>query len=275
MNQVSSSVHRLLSSVAFCCLWVSLGVSEEPNDEASSKFFDAAKQFTIDADRDSLKLVPRPILNWTNPERRTSSGALFLWTGQGLPQAAMCIYPNPNSAGQVHDHEFQSLSTDLLSARADENLVWQPSTPGLEYRTLAKPAPGVNASQRLRQMRNHAREFSASIIKPNTPEKLLRLMAAPLHRYTLDDSQGDHELVDGAVFGFVQGTDPEVLLLLEVIQTTQGMQWRYALARMTMVPVRVKHSGDNVWETEWARAASPVSPYYVLKKYAAVNIASE
>lgn len=56
---------------------------------------------------EKLELVEQPILNWSNPERRTPAGALFLWTLDGRPQVAMGIYP---VADMTLDHEFQSLS---------------------------------------------------------------------------------------------------------------------------------------------------------------------
>jgi hypothetical protein len=50
---------------------------------------------------------------------------------------------------------------------------------------------------------------------------------------------------DLALFVFVQGTDPECVLLLEA---TAGATWRYALARQTKWGLKAKLDGQPIWE---------------------------
>ena len=46
----------------------------------------------------------------------------------------------------------------------------------------------------------------------------MRLLPKPVHRSDLGSSQGVHpDLVDGANFAFVQGADPEAVLMVEAV----------------------------------------------------------
>jgi hypothetical protein len=76
----------------------------------------------------------------------------------------------------------------------------------------------------------------------------LRLLPTPVYRYKLDAS--DPDLQDGAVFAFVQGTDPEVLMLLELVPSDEGPQWQYAFARATAGGLEARLGNMVVWEAE-------------------------
>ena len=64
-------------------------------------------------------------------------------------------------------------------------------------------------------------------------------MSQPIHRYS------NERVIDGGVFSYAQGTNPEILLLLELVKSDDDASWHYALARMTGYPVEV-HDGDEV-----------------------------
>ncbi len=55
-------------------------------------------------------------------------------------------------------------------------------------------------------------------------------LARPLYVW---DRRGD-KLPDLALFAFVQGTDPEVVLLLEATDAGKGQPWRYPSTRRSM-----------------------------------------
>jgi hypothetical protein len=227
-------------------------------------FATAATNFQIVGGPDGntkLILLAEPILNWSNPERRTAAGGLFLWTLDGRPQVAMCAYP---TEGDAFDNEFQSLSLWPMTVRREGNVVWAPSEAGLVMRPLDDPQlPFDTASRRLLQMRNLAREFEAKLVPPKRPEIPLRLLTSPIYRYPQPESESVY--VDGAIFAFVQGTDPEVLLILEATKNAQGgLEWQYAVARMSIVPTELTHRKELTWETEWA-ITNPSTPYFVVK----------
>ena len=70
-------------------------------------------------------------------------------------------------------------------------------------------------------------------------------MSNPLYRYDAER----HGVIDGAVFAFTLGTDPELFVVLEARDNRDGSRtWEYALAAMTCWAVEVKHQGRPVWQ---------------------------
>ncbi|MCD0458279.1 hypothetical protein [Roseiconus lacunae] len=251
----------LLGTLAFVPV---IGIAQDPVESDSSsalkdRFTKLAERITVSAagpPKTKLTRLEQPVLSWSNPERNTTVGALHLWTRTGRPEAALCIYP---SLEKVH-LEFQSLSTSQLLANDSDRLIWQPNQPGVNWKDLPDTAPPLKSPyQRLRQMRSIGRRFSAKLVPPNRPSIPLRVLERPIYRYP-NHTGGD--VIDGAVFSFVQGTDPEVLLLLEAYESGDEHRYRYTLARMSVVPTEVTIDNTTVWETSWAVQRS-YTPYYV------------
>ncbi|MCG8651603.1 MAG: hypothetical protein MI861_17305, partial [Pirellulales bacterium] len=240
------------------------GQEKEKVADMRERFADIAQRYQIlegtQPDGRPLALIKQPVLNWNNPERQTQAGALFFWTRGGRPAVALCIYPS----GESHfDFEFQSLADFPISGNSGGPTLWEPNKHGITWNALpAAASPGAGAAMRLRQMRSLARQFTAALRPPDKPPRPLRMLAAPVYRYKA--SGVSDTLIDGAVFSFVLGTDPEALLMLEAIKNDKGEAgWRYSLARMTMVPSAIRHNGEIVWQTEWA-SSNRYSPYFVV-----------
>ena len=70
---------------------------------------------------------------------------------------------------------------------------------------------------------------------------------------------------DGALLAFVQGTNPEVWLLLEArADGSGGLQWHYGLAPMTGYAVEASHDGRQVWSSPpQTRPKKPKSSYWI------------
>ena len=71
----------------------------------------------------------------------------------------------------------------------------------------------------------------------------------------------------GALFTFVEGTDPEVFLLLEARVRDKGPTWHYALARMNSCEFRVAQGGREIWSVpliSWSRARDTSEPYALI-----------
>jgi hypothetical protein len=199
-------------------------------------------------DEQPLVRVERPVLRWSNPVRAAADGAVFLWAdekGEKRPAAAMCIYGNGPDG---EDHEWQSLCTEPLRAAYRGATAWRPQAAGIEFHAVpGAPEAAATPVRRLAQMHALLREFSATAGRdPDQVE--LRALTTPIYRY--GDEQA--EVVDGAVFAFAQATDPEILLLLEARrENAQPAQWRFAAARMSMVPLDLKHRDELVWSVDW------------------------
>jgi hypothetical protein len=211
----------------------------------------------------NAEIKAEPILRWTNPLRKTDDGAVFLWMDRGRPEAVASFYRYraPEDDLLHEDHEFQSLATVGLTATRNRRIAWAPKKAGVTLEPIpGAPSPAATAPERLRQMRALAREFHAFFDLPDNQSEL-RLLTQPLYRY--EASRPD--LIDGALFAFVQTTDPEVLLMIEARPVNGKTVWHYALARMSMVNLRAQHGDQSVWRVDWEPKFGDISlPYATL-----------
>jgi hypothetical protein len=207
------------------------------------------------------ELQPEPLLRWNNQIVQEDDAAFFLWTTDGRPVAAAQLFMQ----GDDWHHEFQSLHDDGFSAYAPGQAepFWQPAGSGIQYAAVADAdPPGATPGVRLRQMRDILRSFRAKC-SPDTEEnpEELRLLSTPLYRYQC----ASNGIEDGALFAFAQGTNPEVLLLVETHREgNASVTWRYAIAPMMSWAAEVAEDGEVVWEQPKAEVPTPTrdGPYY-------------
>jgi hypothetical protein len=186
---------------------------------------------------DTEEMTPHPVLRWRNATRGTqeSEGVLVLWVHNGRPEASAGIYPWEGNLC----HEFVSLSgTAKLVAREAGRVIWSPETPGVEYKEIpGAPAPASTSAARLRQMKLLADRFKVTMTgwkADKSDREELRLLPKPLYRAEPSGVRtAEPARIDGEVFAFVQGTDPEAVLLLEAVRQNGRSRWQYAFARAT------------------------------------------
>jgi hypothetical protein len=194
-----------------------------------------------------LELVREPRLKWSNPTMSDVQGNVFLWTRDGRPLVvgSLTKWFSPRS---VIQHEFHSLAEGPLSAKFHGTPVWATSEAGLTFADVPNAAaPAANEAQRGLQLKQLAREFSGTAKYRNAPgDTELRLLPQPIHSYAVP-KQG---ILNGGLFAFVRGTDPEIFLLVEARGTDAATaRWRFAVARMTnMAELRLRHQNTQVWE---------------------------
>ncbi len=228
------------------------GPAQEP--QSLRELIDAAvNQIELFADaqtKDAAK--PLVALRWANNARGSEDGMTVLYVHAGRPLAAACLYPWDKKL--VHD--FQSLSRDRIVARKDAAVVWQPQKPGVAFAPIPDaPAPAATPAQRLRQMKTLSEQFQSSMLgwkADSTDREELRLLPRPLYRY--EPKEGP--VLDGAVFAFVMGTDPESLLLIEAVQGEEAdgeagsATWQFAFARRTSGELEGRHQDKIVWHAD-------------------------
>jgi hypothetical protein len=81
---------------------------------------------------------------------------------------------------------------------------------------------------------------------PRGENQTPRLLPKPLHRYDAEKTKS----VDGSLFAFVVGTDPELLLLIECDIAAAKPEWRFGVGRMNRDAIRMKHKGETVWNAD-------------------------
>ena len=158
--------------------------------------------------------------------------------------------------------EFTSLSDQPLQCRSDEKVLWAPSSGSFTMKPLPEgPKPAATPALRLAQMRKLAARFTGDFLAwPAKEWEELRLMPQPLYRYSPNKGE-----VEGAIFALSQSNDPEVLLVLELVNQKGDAPptWKYGLARMSSVKMRVRLDDKEVWSVKpyWSNPRAPEDPY--------------
>ena len=186
------------------------------------------------------------VMRWANNARGSEDGTTVLYVHAGRPLAVACFYPWEGQLG----HDFSATCRQRIVGRRDGIVIWQPQEPGVSFAEIPDaPPPEKSPAQRLRQMKALAEQFSSTMLgwkADSTDREELRLLPRPLYRYEPKDGP----LVDGAVFAFVMGTDPESLLLIEAVNQGDVAKWQYAFVRRTSGELEGRHRGKVVWQAE-------------------------
>ena len=122
---------------------------------------------------------------------------------------------------------------------------WRPEAQKRKWVELeGQVADGVAA--RLTTMRSLARQFEATETYDGQTFSL-RLMPAPLHRYS-DERSG---VVDGALFSLANGTNPEVLIQIEARrEANDPARWFASTARLSAASLVTQVAGKTEWTAD-------------------------
>ena len=194
-----------------------------------------------------LALHEDSLLRWTNPVGgREAHGEVFIWTDHGRPQSVLSLYRVTDAKGVHEHHEFCSLGLAGLVAVRSGRSVWSPSAAGIELRKFPEaPEPQTSPRLRLKQMRQLAGQLRADKTTREGVKRELRLLPNPVYRYESDDP----DVLDGALFALVEGTDPEAFLMIEARATAREQyEWQYAFARMNSCLLRLHRAEELLWE---------------------------
>lgn len=208
----------------------------------------------------AVKLRQEPVLRYADNTRQTPESSLWVWSAGGRPAAILAVeFYNPmDPRGPRWLYEIASLSTERIAAELDGNFRWTAKEPGLKLQALADaPPPAEKEARRLTQMKELRGRFTAYENATFSGRIELRPLATPLLRY----SDVKAELIDGAIFALANGTNPEVLLVLEAHGSKDKAAWRYALVQMTGEPVTVQLDGREIWKQDGAEPPAVRASY--------------
>jgi hypothetical protein len=110
--------------------------------------------------------------------------------------------------------------------------------------------PADTPRGRALQLRAIARQFSATIINDpeNNNREQMRLLPTPIFEYQSIEKR----VVSGAVFGFAFGTNPDLLLLIELRKKEPDQhEWWFATTRMTTGGLHLRWLDHEVWSEDW------------------------
>ncbi len=189
----------------------------------------------------------QPLLRYSDPTRAApgASGLLdaTVWRlgEKGRPAGLLTIEiygGTPESA--ILSYEFAALADGELSLShtLQKDLAWQTPGRALTMRPLSGASqPAETLAARLGQMRQLVRRFKVTETYEGVPTQC-RLLAQPIDRYRSADS----EIIDGALFAFANGTNPEIGVLVECGK----VGWSYGLARLSAAESKVELDGTVI-----------------------------
>ncbi|MGH7138224.1 MAG: hypothetical protein ACREHD_20930 [Pirellulales bacterium] len=219
-----------------------------------------------------LALIDQPLLAFGDSTRATSQGSLWAWSQRRADQARPVLFLELYQIGGFEGQWFHAVSLASepnVALDAPGAPRWQPQTTDFRVAPLKDaPSPAAKESGRLRQMRDVARRFTAhEFWHPDNSRHELRVLPQPIHRY----SDPEEKVQDGAVFAIVHGTNPEAVVLIEILDLSVGTgsagrgHWQYAVLRSSDAEGHVELDGKEV--SAWDRAVHTASglrePYHV------------
>lgn len=200
------------------------------------------------AGRDEPARLSEVCLRWSNPVSHVKDGVLAVYAYDGgRPVAIGQIF---HSAGYSWVHEFAIIAPDETAILREGRPFWKPSEYICRFVDVPdSPVPAAKATLRLSQMRKIAGDFlvvdHAGWEDSEITRHELRLLPQPVYRYA---EVG--KIIDGGLFEFAFGTDPECNLLIEAYQDEKGSRYRYALSPMSVYQLEARYRDQAVWGIE-------------------------
>lgn len=242
-------------------LFGSLARAEEANGQRREKLLaqmrELAEETKIQFEASDCRpeLVKSPVFRYDDQPRRFIDATIWAWTSQGYPVAFQKIEArlHQNTGQPQWGYCFTSLTEDKLVVEWSPDRSFRATEPGITWESVPDAtAPAARSTERKRQAREIARGFSGRIvINPKTNNTAeMRLLITPLVEY----HDPEAKLLLGAVFGLeINGTNPDLLIRLEVRSKDGKPQWHFAAARMTTGGITLKYKDEVVWEAEFVQ----------------------
>jgi hypothetical protein len=225
------------------------------------------------ADDKPAQLIASPVFRYDDQPRRFIDATMWIWTDGVRPVACQKIEArrHVNTNKPLWGYCFTSLSADPVAARWPADRDWTSTEAGIAFQPVpGTDSPAATSAARRRQAREIARRFACRmLVNPRTNETAeMRLLTTPIYEYADPESK----LLLGAVFGFeMNGTNPDLLVLVEARGEGDTLAWHFAPARMTTGGLTLKYGDKTVWEvpfvephtgpySNWLFFATPRTP---------------
>jgi hypothetical protein len=213
-------------------------------------------------DRKEESKAADPCLRWADPVSNATDGVIAVYAHDGgRPDAVVQFFHNFQKRWIV---EFTIIPdrdvTVLLSGREH----WKPTEFVCAFADLPDaPAPAATPVARLSQMRTLAANFAVVDYFGVQEQKVdLRLLSQPAYRYA---EAG--KIVDGAMFVFAHGTNPEACVLIEAYPDGKVTKYRYAVAPMSIYKLEARYKGTPVWTVPRRHAGFRNAKSYYAEAY--------
>ena len=248
------------------------GTEEEVRDAWSAEYLKLASETRIESTLNSaeIELNEVPLMRWSNPVRGngTTSGDFFVWTRNNQPVVVGTFFsyvPSNTSNSRKVAMAFHALVAEDFEFEVNsiKRTIHGSKLHQIDYQLEdAEVAP--SSLRRLQQMRSWAKACEAATEMEGRQEPL-RLLPKPLLVVGEDETKRTQGS-ESALFAMVTGTDAEVLLLVQAVESTSESKahWRITPARFTDLPFEVKVNGNLIWRSEGTIPAGPFVSYHGL-----------
>lgn len=216
---------------------------------------------TTKEDNKFVERVKEPIFRFNSPSRLYQDGSIWAWGKRGRPLVVMEMFTiNTKQATWVHG--FVLASDELVEAKRLDEKVWYPEKLGVETKPFADaPDPADNPVARLRQMKQLSRRFSAHQFWGRNNTKFdLRLLVRHVHRYS-DPQNG---LIDGSMYLMAHEIEPEVIIMIEAVESGGRMRWQYAVTPIGSAEFHIFLDEKKIYQRERTpkKTGYPTDPYH-------------
>jgi hypothetical protein len=242
---------------------------DQPNREAQlagmRRIAEGVNVTVIDDGPREVEMIAEALFRFNDPARDFSDGSIWGFGKKGRPTALLSLSLHPNNGTLGWLYEINSLSSQPVQASIPGMPNWSTRTAGLEFKPVPD-APDVAGKEtaRKRQLREVSARFAGFESFRKTPDaKLeryeLRLLPRPIYWY----SDPDAGLIDGAIFLMTYGTNPEIVLVIEVVRENEKLAWRYAMTRISYAELHVEFDKHEIWTQSHLQGTSASNPYWL------------
>ena len=215
----------------------------------------------VDSPDKKFRLVKKAVFRHSQPIRGDDIGAVYVWTTETERPAVIGVFFawSQGRNRQVME-EFHSLHEVPIRRETQGHQTWVSETAGLGWnmaKGLPKPADDV------RKLKLQSRQFprTLKIRSEDFDEQKWNLRLAPKPFYEYRD--GDLGIEYGAIFGFCQGTDTELLTIVEARKDETGKtSWYYAFAPFSDYDIQIELSDGKTWKSPEGRLGENGKPHY-------------
>ena len=208
-----------------------------------------------------------PIFRHAQPARGNDIGSVYLWLTEDKRPAVICtVFAwSDSETSRAVCFEAHSLTVTPLQLTSSDKRLWTSPAPGIEWKTFSHQIlPAVDDRRRKIQARHLSGQLTASTTSPDNQRTELRHIATPIYEY----SSASAAISYGAVFALCDGTDTEVVLMLEEVTASptnaeEKPEWRYALVPFTDYKVQVEYNQERVWESPPVKYGEDGKPHMI------------
>jgi hypothetical protein len=223
----------------------------------------ALSHFTVQVgDRKEASKVADPCLRWSDAISNATDGVLAVYAHNGgRPDAIAQFFFNFQKRWILELTIIPDADVTVLRSGQEH---WKPSEFVCKFADLpGSPVPADKPVLRLAQMRAIAADFSVVDYFGVQEMKVdLRLLTQPAYRYAEEG-----KILDGAMFIFAHGTNPECCVLVEAYQDGKASRYRYAVAPMSIYKLEARYKGAPVWEVPRRHAGIRNARSYYAEAY--------